>query len=83
MNRIVFYETKIQHNIIRIAKVRRVKASLERLYSDISSTFLQSANSNLDLVIAELLAENKHVEALLKEERLLTQRAPDAGDSSQ
>ena len=79
MNKIVFYETEIQYNIVRIAKVRRVKASLERLYSDISSTFLNSANGSLDLVIAELLAENKTVEALLKEERLLTQRAPDRG----
>lgn len=81
MNKIVFYETKIQHNIVRIAKVRRVKASLERLYSDISSTFLNSANGSLDLVIAELLAENKTVEALLNKERLLTQRVPDVGQA--
>jgi hypothetical protein len=78
MDRIVFYETKIQYNHVRIAKVRRVKASLERLYSDISSTFLQSANNNLGLVIAELLADNKTVEALINKERLLTQRAADA-----
>lgn len=82
MNKIVFYETKIQHNIVRIAKVRRVKASLERLYSDISSTFLNSANGSLDLVIAELLAENKTVEALLNEERLLTQRVSDVGQAA-
>lgn len=72
MNTEEFYGVKLKRIKAKIEKVRLVKVEIEKLHNAILSVHLRSANEQLDLVIVELRSEYKHVEILLKEERLLT-----------